>query len=363
MKKEAIQLIVPKRFDLIAKYLYACSFIHKELYIRHIEALSGGNFREPGQPWKNSCKKYIESFNALIVSIYEHGFDETISTVPLSENGVILDGAHRVAVGATLDTTIDCVYAVGECNFNSFFFRKQYLKKRMLEYMAIKYTEIKSEKLILMFVPQKKLKKFECLLSDNKNVECVYQCKIEINKKLQDNINLMLKMNHITGQDNICANKRGKVYLLESYEEDNLSKMCECSSFFSDTADGIKIYTKCFFDFNTYNLLSSLNPQKLLNIIKNINYQQKEIRINKYMNCIYLGNKCCHCKELMNVCKPEIIKSYFTKKMLFRELENIFTFFGRVTRNIRTKIRDFLQDRNVFFATKLWHWINGKGYI
>ena len=148
MKKEAIQLIVPKRFDLIAKYLYACSFInkdnffdwHKELYIRHIEALSGGNFREPGQPWKNSCKKYIESFNALIVSIYEHGFDETISTVPLSENGVILDGAHRVAVGATLDTTIDCVYAVGECNFNSFFFRKQYLKKRMLEYWAEMYT-------------------------------------------------------------------------------------------------------------------------------------------------------------------------------------------------------------------------------
>ena len=36
--------------------------------------------------------------------------------------------------------------------------------------------------------------------------------------------------------------------------------------------------------------------------------------------------------------------------------------FKRYCRNIRTKIRDWLQGNNIYFFTKLWHFIKGKGF-
>ena len=36
--------------------------------------------------------------------------------------------------------------------------------------------------------------------------------------------------------------------------------------------------------------------------------------------------------------------------------------FKRYCRNIRTKIRDWLQGNNIYFLTKLWHFIKGKGF-
>lgn len=75
-------LLSVKRLDLMAKYIYVESYLSghgkawaKELYSKHIEAFSGGGFREPGNAQKNSLDAYISSFDHLIEEISQNGFD------------------------------------------------------------------------------------------------------------------------------------------------------------------------------------------------------------------------------------------------------------------------------------------------
>ena len=60
-----IELLVPGRIDLIAKYTYIENYVKhydvkwfNNLYKAHIEAFSGGNYTEPTNPAKNSIIEY-----------------------------------------------------------------------------------------------------------------------------------------------------------------------------------------------------------------------------------------------------------------------------------------------------------------
>ncbi len=90
------------RFDLAFKLYFlpllesdCYSDFRRACYKYHIKAFSLGSFAEPGNLEKNSYEKYEDVFRQLFHDIQKSGFDETKSLIPLSEDGSILNGAHR----------------------------------------------------------------------------------------------------------------------------------------------------------------------------------------------------------------------------------------------------------------------------
>lgn len=143
----ARDLITPERFDLMAKYAYAEYLLEgresafaEELYTKHIEAFSGGSFKEPGNESKNSAEAYRKMFRELIDSIKTSGYDSRYP-VPVGTHRIIGDGAHRVAASAYLEREVAAEFDANEPNYNYEFFRSMYLDERYLDYIALKYVE------------------------------------------------------------------------------------------------------------------------------------------------------------------------------------------------------------------------------
>ncbi len=110
----AVNLLIGSRFDLAFKIFYL-EMLNKDLsfadkvYKEHIRAFSLGRFVEHGNNNKNSIDKFYSSFEKTFESIKNNGFDEKKTLIPLSKNGVILNGAHRVASAIILDENVSCV--------------------------------------------------------------------------------------------------------------------------------------------------------------------------------------------------------------------------------------------------------------
>ncbi len=140
-------LLNVNRFDLACKLYYIDCLetgteieFAKSLYQAHLEAFSDGTFIEPGLSTKNSVQDYFDTFHRLIADIRNDGFDSSQSIVPVGENGVILDGAHRVAIAIYYDIPLTVVYIPGQtCNYDYAYFREKGLPEKYLDHMAYQY--------------------------------------------------------------------------------------------------------------------------------------------------------------------------------------------------------------------------------
>ncbi len=108
------KLLTHTRLDIAFKLLYLEMLkfdvaFAKEIYKEHIRAFSLGKFAEPGNDDKNSIERFVEDFHATFESIKTDGFDSSETLIPLSQNGSIANGAHRVASAIFLDEDIACV--------------------------------------------------------------------------------------------------------------------------------------------------------------------------------------------------------------------------------------------------------------
>ena len=107
------ELLCPERIDLAAKIAYIearetggdMSFA-RELYRKHIEAFSEGYFTEPGDENKDSLEKFFSVFDELIDDFKKNGFNPEKSLIPVGQNNIILDGAHRTACAIYFDKTV-----------------------------------------------------------------------------------------------------------------------------------------------------------------------------------------------------------------------------------------------------------------
>lgn len=147
---KASGLLRATRFDLAFKLLYLELSSYdvpwaEAVYIEHIKALTLGKFIEPGSDEKDSMARYLEAFEATFESIKKKGFDSDQSLIPLSVNGSIANGAHRVASAIYLKQT---VAVVGLDTFDHLydydFFYKRGVPGTMLDAAAttfVKYAE------------------------------------------------------------------------------------------------------------------------------------------------------------------------------------------------------------------------------
>jgi len=143
----AKKLLTHTRFDLAFKLLYLDMMSRdvkfaKEIYKEHIRAFSLGRFTEPGNEEKNSIDKFIEEFSKTFEDIKANGFDNTKTLIPLSKNGSIANGAHRVASAIYLDTNVECVQ-IDTANhvYDYKFFYSRNVPSQMLDVAATKYVE------------------------------------------------------------------------------------------------------------------------------------------------------------------------------------------------------------------------------
>ncbi len=162
---DPVNLINKHRFSVMAKFIYASLYDiqartnwHKELYTEHLRYWNNCN----GDPGKVNCNMYLQSFENLLKSLKENGFDKQKSVIPMSYMSKypgtlsIEDGEHRV--GACLYYKIPVVIKINETqnnthDYSSSFFKSRKLKSSFLDAMALEYAKIKQNTYLVFIWP------------------------------------------------------------------------------------------------------------------------------------------------------------------------------------------------------------------
>lgn len=146
-KFQSKKLLEPRRIDLGFKLDYLKKKDQNisrasQAYIDHIKILTGGSYVEPNNKDKNSIGKFISIFNSIESNIRDNGFDETISTVPLSKDGMIINGAHRTAAAIYHNKDIYCEYTeVDDQGYDFEYFKKRNINENNLDIAATRFIE------------------------------------------------------------------------------------------------------------------------------------------------------------------------------------------------------------------------------
>ena len=119
-----INLVSQYRYDVFIKYYYVQAYITndnydmaKKIYLNHINSFN--NFTEPDGR-KNTPESFIKSFNNLINDVKKHGI-KTI--IPITKNGEIIDGAHRLAIALYLKLNVQfAIFDLLDANYGKKFF-------------------------------------------------------------------------------------------------------------------------------------------------------------------------------------------------------------------------------------------------
>jgi len=152
-------LLTHTRFDLAFKLFYLDmkeknGDLAKEVYLEHIRAFSLGKFIEPGNEEKVGKGKFLEEFEKTFESIKKDGFDSSKTLVPLSYNGSIANGAHRVASAIYLEKKVDCVeIEAGDHIYDYNFFYKRGVSTDVLDMVANKFIEFADNAYIAFIWP------------------------------------------------------------------------------------------------------------------------------------------------------------------------------------------------------------------
>ena len=104
---DARELLSYQRFDLFANLFYIRAVAHnggiataKDVYKARTAAITGYKLSEPGNDNKNNFDDFVNTFNFLIETFRTSDFDPKRSIVPIDENNILIDGAHRVCCAA-----------------------------------------------------------------------------------------------------------------------------------------------------------------------------------------------------------------------------------------------------------------------
>ena len=159
-----LSLLTPKRFDIIAKYIFAKhraidSSFPLDLYRHHLEVWN--NCNEITNPDKSTFKDFVEEFDEILRSIKEEGFNSYISHIP-TYKGCALNGAHRIAASILNHNSVCCIESALEegqldCSHAYFAKRDQYVEGGLSSFysdeMALEYAHIKRNTFIVTLFP------------------------------------------------------------------------------------------------------------------------------------------------------------------------------------------------------------------
>lgn len=144
---KAKNLLTWNRFDLAFKLSYLDNIkvspsIANEIYKHDIKAQTLGKFTEYGnEDNKNSFEHYIQHFSITYSNIKKNGFMKEETLIPLSMDGTIINGAHRLASAIHLNESVSTIVTeqgVMVADYQYFFERD----------VPVKYLDIVAQKFI-----------------------------------------------------------------------------------------------------------------------------------------------------------------------------------------------------------------------
>lgn len=144
-----------RRFDLIFKYLYVknpCEF-NKEAYFENIRAFNGFQEISSGDVQKRNAKDFMETFDFLIDDISKRGFDPSLGKIPVSRDGGVIDGAHRLSICAAKDYDIEIEERNLCANWDYSFFRERGMDENLMDYGALEYVKLNPNAYIVNLMP------------------------------------------------------------------------------------------------------------------------------------------------------------------------------------------------------------------
>ena len=316
------QFVISERIDLICKLFYIeCReknrdlAFAKELYTEHLRAFSNGTFTEPGNDEKDSLEKYFETFDLLIEDIKENGFDASKSVIPVSDNGVILDGSHRVAIAIYyhIELPIVRIHGTEQC-FDAAFFQINGLKRIYLDFMVDQYIRRKEQTYVVCLWPAgydvEKNKNAEEIL--RQVAQIVYRKEIKFNyngiKQLVTQVyqhqswtgGLENGFNGVYGKAKPCyaKNKLTTVYVIEGITQPELIELKgrirdvyqieNHSIHITDTKDEAIEAAELLFNENSIHLANYGNPTAYWNTVKEFILQDnRDDRISQFTPTLY----------------------------------------------------------------------------
>ena len=132
------ELLSPINYDIFIKYLYLKNKknkLYKKMYLNHIKAFN--NYKEPDGS-KNSKKDFLNACNNFIKN---NGYTNTI--IPISKQGIIIDGSHRIAISIIKNQNVLCTdFEANDLYFDFNFFIKRGFKKEYCEYIGFVIIEL-----------------------------------------------------------------------------------------------------------------------------------------------------------------------------------------------------------------------------
>jgi hypothetical protein len=198
---EALSLLTPARFDVTAKTIYAR---HKEksvenvwakyVYEHHLNVWGG--FTEKS-PRKNCIEDFYNSFNDVLVNIKQNGFDSSISKLPITKTGELLNGSHRLAASIIYNKPVKCRISdesEGQINCSANYFKHKKdiistgLAPEIADAMALEYIMLKDSTYMVTIYEHcfGHMDKIQKILSKY-NVKPVHTKKIKLPEKGQLN--------------------------------------------------------------------------------------------------------------------------------------------------------------------------------
>lgn len=182
----AASLLCSARLDIVAKYVYARAYFDstnpeyaRAIYLAHIMAFNG--LVEADGSGKIGEAGFVDSFNSLLSSMASNGFSDG-SVVPLSRDGVPLDGAHRIAAAMALRVPVNTVRLdLDSPKYDYEFFRLRGFPIAMSDQLAYEYAQLVSESRIVLLWPAAKGEEEKIHGMVRKYANIVYSRKIALN--------------------------------------------------------------------------------------------------------------------------------------------------------------------------------------
>ncbi|WP_226620260.1 hypothetical protein [Cytobacillus firmus] len=153
------RLIDHRRFDIVAKYIYAWfrekdlkSNWGKEIYDNHLWVFN--QYDEDDGSGKKGIDAFINSFDVTLKSFKENGFNDGISLIPISKNNTPLDGAHRLTAALLYNQKVKVArLEQGDVNYNYEFFKNRGLLPKWCDAIAYEYCKLKRSTYIVTVFP------------------------------------------------------------------------------------------------------------------------------------------------------------------------------------------------------------------
>ncbi|MFL2603722.1 MAG: hypothetical protein ACJ0PP_02155 [Flavobacteriaceae bacterium] len=186
MQTKPIKLLTYNRLDVIFKILYLkyldlnAKKLSSDLYFSHIKIITNGLFVE-----NNSNKKtyddFLFEFKKVSNSIRENGFDSEISEIPISKDGSIINGAHRLASAIYYKVPFISIKKTNENKhvYDYNFFRVRGMSNNLIELAILEFISLTKNNFLAIIWPS--ADKSIHYINEFSNI--LYQKKIILNAK------------------------------------------------------------------------------------------------------------------------------------------------------------------------------------